>query len=40
MSVFKKIKARNKFEEERMADAKPQIKAWITRVQKIGVDGN
>jgi len=40
MSVFKEIKASNKFEEELMADAKPQIKAWITGVKKLGVDGN
>ena len=40
MSVFKEIKAGNKFEEELMADAKPQINVWVTVVKKLGVDGN
>ena len=40
MSVFKKIKAGNKFEEELMADAKPQINVWLTGVKKLGVDGD
>ena len=39
MSVFKEIKAGNKFEEELMADAKPQINVWLTGVKKLGVDG-
>ena len=40
MSVFKEIKAGNKFEEELMADAKPQINVWLTGVKKPGVDGD
>ena len=40
MSVFKEIKAGNKFEEELIADAKPQINLWLTGVKKLGVDGN
>ena len=40
MSVFKKIKAGNKFEAERMADAKPQINSWVMKGKKLGVDGN
>jgi hypothetical protein len=40
MSVFKEIKAGNKFEEELMADAKPQINVWLTGVKKPGVVGD
>ena len=40
MSVFKEIKAGNKFEAELMADAKPQINVWLTGVKKPGVDGD
>ena len=34
---FKEIKASKKFVEELMATAKPQIKAWVTRVKKPGI---